>query len=123
MMPEQPVTTTELPAGPFEIPVTGKGLAIPRVRVTPADGPAYVVQALNPDLLQFEDTQAKHRWPGPSTAPFRWLTFLAWAASRRTGRIGLDISWDAFSASTLMVESVTDESDTAGPTPPGPGPG
>jgi hypothetical protein len=119
----QPDVSTELPAGPFDVPITGKGLAIPRVRVTPADGPAYVVQALNPDLLLFEDTQAKHRWPGPSTAPFRWLTFLAWAASRRTDRIGRDITWDSFSGSTLMVESVTDDTDTAGPTPPGPGPG
>jgi len=111
----------ELPAGPFPLPITGTGLSIPRLRVTPAAGDPYTVQAYNTDLLRFEDTAAKHRWAGPSVAPFRWLTFLAWAASRRTGAIGQDVTWESFAETTLQVESVGE--DTASPTPPGPGPG
>jgi hypothetical protein len=119
-----PVTDgPELPAGPFELPVGGAGLTIPRLRVVPASGEAYEVQAYNPDLLLFEDTQAKHRWPGPSAAPFRWLTFLAWAASRRTGRIEASVTWDEFRASTLQVESLNTPDATATPTRPGPEPG
>jgi hypothetical protein len=119
----QPVDDVELPEGPFDVPINGKGLSIPLIRVTPADGASYVVQAYNPDLLLFEDTAAKHRWKGPGEAPFRWLTFLAWAASRRTGKIGKDVTWESFSTSTLQIESVDDDAATARPTRPGPEPG
>jgi hypothetical protein len=118
----QPVTdTVELPDGPFDVPVTGAGLPVPRLRVTRPDTEPYEVQAYNPDLLAFEDTAAKHRWKGPGDAPFRWLTFLAWSASRRTGAIPRDLTWESFASSTLLVESVGE--DRALPTPPGPGPG
>lgn len=116
-----PETTAELPDGPFDVPVGKVGLTIPRLRVVPAAGDPYTVQAYNPDLLLYEETAAVHRWKGPGDAPFRWLTFLAWAASRRTGVIGDDVSWDQFKASTLQVENVAD--DVARPTGPGPGPG
>ena len=96
------------------------GLTIPRLRVYPADGDPYEVQALNPDLLRFEDTAAKHRWAGPGQAPFRWLTFLAWSASKRTGLTAL--TWDEFKDSTLQVENL-EGAATASPTPPGPVPG
>jgi hypothetical protein len=118
------VVDVPLPDGPFPLPVTGRGLAIPRLRWTAADGTAHTVQALNPDLMLFEDTAAKHRWPGPTVAPFRWLTFLAWAASRRTGLIPQDVTWEVFAATTLQVSNLdTDRPPTADPTPPGPATG
>jgi hypothetical protein len=115
------VNDVQLPDGPLEVPVDRAGLSIPLIRVVPGTGEAYEVQALNPDLLLFEDTAATHRWKGPGDAPFRWLTFLAWAASRRTGVIDQDVTWDRFKATTREISNVGDQ--RAAPTPPGPGPG
>lgn len=111
-----------LPAGPFDLPVDGKGLTIPRIRVVPMVGEPWEVQALNPDLLLYEDTAATHRWRGGATeAPFRWLTFLAWAASKRTGVIGPDWTWERFRAE---IAEIADAGGTAAtPTRPGPVPG
>ena len=97
------------------------GLSIPRLRVHPAQGDPYEVQALNPDLLRFEDTAARHKWAGPAVAPFRWLTFLAWAASKREALTTL--TWDEFAADTRQVENLEDPAATATPTGPGPDPG
>jgi hypothetical protein len=85
-------------------------LAIPRLQVTLADGRRYVVQALNPDLLAYDRTAAKHHWPGGSQAPFLWLTFLAWSASRRAGDIDADLTWEQFSESECHeVRNLTEE--------------
>ena len=65
-------------------------LAIPRLEVTMDDGSTFDVQALNPDLLRYDRTAAKHGWPSPTDAPFLWLTFLAWSAGRRTGDVADD---------------------------------
>jgi hypothetical protein len=119
----QPVTDVELPVGPFDVPVDRSGLTIPRIRVHPSTGDPYEVQALNPDLLAYEDTAVVHRWPGPGQAPFRWLTFLAWSAARRTGKIDQSVTWDQFKADTQQIENVDGPGSTAVPTPPGPGPG
>ncbi len=86
-----------------DLPVTPRGLTIPRLRVIPAEGEPWEVQAYNPDLLLYEDTAAKHRWPPIKSAPFRWMTFLAWAASRRTGRIPQTLTWEVFAATVLEV--------------------
>jgi hypothetical protein len=116
-----PETTVELPDGPFDVPVARSGLTIPRIRVVPAAGDPYTVQVYNPDLLLYEETAATHRWKGPGDAPFRWLTFLAWAASRRTGVIGDDVTWESFRATTLEIVNV--DSPPADPTRPGVVPG
>lgn len=114
-----PVADVELPDGPFDVPVNKLGMTIPRLRIVPADGEPYVVQVLNPDLLTFEDTAATHRWAGPGKAPFRWLTFVAWAASTRTG--ATDLSWDEFRKTTRQIDNLS--AVTADPTPPGLDPG
>jgi hypothetical protein len=114
-------TDIELPEGPFDVPVSKLGLTIPRLRVVPADGDPYIVQVLNPDLLQFEDTAATHRWKGPGEAPFRWVTFVAWAASRRTGVIDDAMTWEVFRATTRQIDNLS--AGQADPTPPGPVPG
>ena len=119
-----PVPDPEVPApaGPFDLPIDGAGMSIPTLRVTPMDGPAYTVQPLNPDMLLYEDTAQTHRWRGGATdTPFRWMTFLAWAASRRTGVIDAAVTWDAFKQTTAEVASVGATPVT--PTRPGPAPG
>lgn len=115
----------ELPVGPFESPIDAAGLTIPRLRVVPIDGDEFTVQALNPDMINWEETAARHNWKAntPGVAPFKWLTFLAWSAARRTGQIDQSVSWEAFSANTAQVSDVSKAADTARPTDPGPGPG
>jgi hypothetical protein len=83
------------------------------------------VQTLNPDLILWDRTRAKHKWPDIQSAPFLWLTFLAWAACRREGRIPRDLTWDEWEATTLNVANLNadDDDDAADPTRPGPGPG
>jgi hypothetical protein len=119
------MTTMDLPAGPFPLPVDAAGLTIPRLRVVPIDGDPYTVQAYQPDLVLWEETAAARKWKAntPGNAPFKWLAFLAWAASRRTGRIPDTVTWDAFLAGLAQVTDATTADDVARPTPPGPGPG
>jgi hypothetical protein len=118
-----PVDDVELPAGPFDVPVDRAGLTIPRLRVVPIDGDPYEVQALNPDMINWEETAARHGWKAntPGVAPFKWLTFLAWSAARRGGLT--DLSWEQFAATTAQVTDVSKPADTARPTLPGPDPG
>lgn len=116
---------TELPVGPFESPIDAAGLTIPRLRVVPIAGPEYTVQALNPDMINWEETAARHGWKAntPAVAPFKWLTFLAWSAARRTGQIDQSVGWESFCANTAQVSDVSKAADVAHPTDPGPGPG
>lgn len=120
-----PVPPVELPAGPFDVPVDRGGLTIPRLLVFPIDGEPFEVQALNPDMINFEETAARHGWKAntPGNAPFKWLTFLAWSAARRTGAIDQSVSWESFRDNTAQVTDVTHAGDQAGPTRPGPEPG
>lgn len=90
-------------------------LTIPRLRVTLADGNEYVVQALNPDLIAWDRTAAKQHWPQGGSAPFLWLTFLAWKASVRTGELPPDTTWEAFSETLcVQVANETDPDDPSG---------
>lgn len=85
-------------------------LTIPRLAVMLADGRSYTVQALNPDLLAWDRTAAKFHWPSGQSAPFLWLTFLAWHASVRTGDVPPDTTWEAFSDTlAIEVKNVTDD--------------
>lgn len=113
----------ELPAGPFDVPIDRGGLTIPRLWVVPIDGEPYAVQALNPDMVNWEETAARHKWAAnsPGTSPFKWLTFLAWSASRRTGLT--EQTWEQFLQGTAQVSDVSGAPDVARPTPPGPVPG
>ena len=90
-------------------------LAVPRLEVTLDDDTTFVVQALNPDLLRYDRTAAKHKWPAPTAAPFLWLTFLAWSAARRTGAIPDTLTWDDFANERCQqVRNLTDETTENG---------
>lgn len=106
-------------------------LSSPRLRVLRGslDAPEILeVQTLNPDLIAWDMTHTRHKWPELKDAPFKWLTFIAWHACRREGRIPADLTYETWEASTLEITNLTDEDDeddegVADPTPPGPGPG
>ena len=107
---------------------TGPLLYTPRLEVVLDDGRTLTVQALNPDLVRFDRTAAKHGWPNASSAPFLWLSFLAWAALRRTGAIDEAMTWDKFvDTHALQVRNLTEAdgvpAQAVDPTPSVPGPG
>ena len=89
-------------------------LKSPRLTLVLVDGSVHEVQTLNPDLLRYDMTRAKHGWPDGQSAPFLWLTFIGWAALRREHMIPDSLGWETFSnESCISVESVDDdESDT-----------
>ena len=88
-------------------------LTVPRLEVLLSDGRLLAVQALNPDLLRYDRTAAKHGWPEPTKAPFLWLTFLAWSALTRTGAIE-DVEWQTFADEMcLQVRNLGEEDEAA----------
>lgn len=96
-------------------------LSTPRLRVILSDDSERVVQCTNADLVRFDLTAAKHKWPNPQAAPFLWLTFIAWAGLKRTGGIPETLTWEDFRDSTLDIDNLTDATgadDSADPTRP-----
>jgi len=89
---------------------------------------ARTLQTTNPDMILWERTRAKHKWPPFDEAPITWLTFLAWAAARRTKVIPPSVTWEQWQADCLDVSSPDEEADDeeaeeGRPTQEGPGPG
>ena len=59
------------------------------------------------DLLLFERTAARHKWPDMAAAPFTFLSFCAWAALHRTGQYTK--TWEEFAAEVAEVVPVEDD--------------
>jgi hypothetical protein len=83
----------------------------PRVTVTRDGHEPLEVQTDNRDLILWEKTRVKHRWPKFDEAPMTWLTFLAWAAARRTGAIESTYRWEQWEAETIEVATVDRNKD------------
>lgn len=103
-------------------------LSSPRLRVVRGslEAPEIIeIQTLNPDLIAWDMTHAKHHWPDLKEVPFKWLTFISWHACRREGRIPTDLTYESWEASTLDVGTIDDddEEESASPTQPGHAPG
>jgi len=102
-------------------------LSTPRLRVLLADESELVIQCTNADLVRFDLTRSRQKWPGPTDAPFLWLTFIAWAGLRRAASIPESLTYEAFADTTLEIENLTDEEsaddparDAVAPFPEGP---
>lgn len=81
------------------------------------------IQTTNADLVLWDRTRAKHKWPKFDEAPFLWLTFLSWAAARRTGAIPSDYTYERWEAETLDVSAAADDDENGtDPTRAGPDP-
>lgn len=87
----------------------------PHVFVKMLDGSEWDAQTLNPDLLRFERTATKHKWPSPSASPVTWLTFIAWAAGIREGQLPASMTWDQFTVECAEVSN-PDGQETVDPT-------
>jgi len=99
-------------------------LTSPRVRVLREGFDPLEVQTDNRDLILWDQTRIRHKWPKFDDAPFLWLTFLSWAAARRTGAIPAEMKLEAWQAEVIEVTAVDDDDDEAGrPTEPGLEPG
>lgn len=75
------------------------------------------VQTDNRDLILWEKTRVKHRWPKFDESPIMWLTFISWAAARRTGAIPPDVRWEAWESEVLSVGNVDKPDDEEGGRP------
>lgn len=102
----------------------------PRLRVIRDGHDPLEVQTANPDLVLWDRTRVKKRWPKLDEGPFLWLTFIAWAAARRTGAIPRELTYESWEAETLDVENLdadeddeTEPGDDGFPTLPGLDPG
>jgi len=101
-------------------------LSSPLVRVRRSrDDEPFDVQTGNPDLIRWDETRTKHKWPKYDEAPFLWITFIAWSASRRENLVGPEVTWEIWKSTTMEISAVDPDEDdeTGSPTPPGPGPG
>ena len=96
------------------------GIATPKIEVTRPDGDTYLVQVVNADLVAYDVTAYKHKWPPFQAAPMLWSTFLAWHASRREGITPRDLTYEQF-RDTYPSVAVQADPDPVDPTQPDPG--
>jgi hypothetical protein len=91
-------------------------LSAPHVKVIRASDPdkPLEIQTTNGDLVLWDRTRIKHRWPKFDEAPFLWLTFISWAGARRAGLIAPTTTSEAWEADVLDVSSNDDDADDSG---------
>lgn len=80
------------------------------------------VQTTNVDLVLWDRTRIKHKWPKFEDAPFLWMTFISWAGARRSGLIGLDVTYEQWERDVLQADAsddVDDDDETGAPFPNG----
>jgi len=85
----------------------------------------FEIQTTNPDLVLWDRTRYKHKWPPVTEAPILWTTFITWAAARRTGAIPPDYTYEKYESETLEVRilNADEDDETGSPILPGPAPG
>lgn len=96
-------------------------LDTPRLHIVREGHDDLELQCINADLVLWDRTRFRHKWPPMTDAPFLWLTFIGWAAARRTGAIPSELTYEAWEATVLGVTPLDlpdEEGDEAGrPTP------
>lgn len=102
-------------------------LSLPRVIVVRDGFDDLELQVANPDLLRWDKTRVRHKWPEMRQAPNLWLTFVSWTAARRVGAIPADLKYEVWEEVVLEVrnlQSDEDDDDLVGaPFPEDPEPG
>lgn len=69
------------------------------------------VQTNNRDLVLWDRTRIKHKWPRLDEAPNLWLTFIAWAGARRTGAIPEDVRYEQWERDVIDVSKPDEDDD------------
>jgi hypothetical protein len=98
-------------------------LSTPRFRVVMGDDTVHEAQAINADLVAYDMTRSRHKWPDAQEAPMLWQTFVSWRALRRLHLIPDELTWETYRDTTqeiapLGVNGAQDdlEADAVGPT-------
>lgn len=86
-------------------------LSSPLVTVIRDGQEPLTIQTNNVDLVRWDRTRVKHKWPRMDEAPFLWLTFISWAAARRTGAISDTVTYEVWEETVLDVSGETDSDD------------
>ena len=84
-------------------------LSSPLVTVVRDGHDVLTVQTDNRDLLLWDTTRLKHKWPRFDEVPNLWLTFISWAAARRTGAIPADLRYEAWAETVLDINVNTED--------------
>lgn len=94
-----------------------------RVRVTLDTGDTFDLRVTNRELIAWDMTRQKQKWPAWSDANFLALTFVAHRAALREKVT--DLTWTQWQESVEDIESleVDPEVDVTRPTRPAPEPG
>lgn len=86
----------------------------------PSNTPTFVVEmddgtvfddvvVRNADMIRWDRTRAKHKWPSGTDAPILMLTFWVWASLSREGRT--TDTWERFSEETCLSVTKQDGTD------------
>lgn len=90
-------------------------LIAPGMTVQLDTGDTWHVTTGNPDLIAWDRTAAKHRWPSFKDAPFLWLTFLAWHSSRRQKLLpDPAMTYEQFERAAEQIQPDDDDDTAAG---------
>lgn len=89
-------------------------LTSPRVKVIRDGHEPLEIQTDNRDLVLWDRTRIRHKWPKFDEAAFVWLTFISWAAARRTGAIDPAYTYERWESEVLEVSAVEQEDDELG---------
>jgi len=83
------------------------------------------IQTINPDMVLWDRTRYKHKWPPVQDAPMLWTTFITWAGARRLGMIPADYTYETWESEVIAIEILNagEDDETGIPTLPGPAPG
>lgn len=69
------------------------------------------IQTTNRDMVNWDRTRIRHKWPSLQDAPFLWLTFVSWSAARRSGAIPPDVTYETWESQVLDVSTPDAETD------------
>lgn len=76
------------------------------------------IQVENPDLIRYDDTRGRHKWPPMQEDTWRWQTFITWAAMKRLGHLD-GITFEEWQADVRAVDLIEETpGDVARPTQP-----
>lgn len=90
----------------------GPHLSSPRLTVIRDGQEPLTLQTNNMDLVLWDRTRVKHRWPTMQDAPFLWFTFISWSAARRTGAIADEMTYERWEREALDISA--DDDDESG---------
>ena len=97
------------------------GVVQQSAEVTLADNRTLSLTITNPDMVMWDMTSHKHKWPAMKDAPMLWATFVTWRAAVRSGQYaGKWEEWMERDAVDINLQGEDD--DEVGPTQPGPAP-